>query len=132
VEEALSVVQRAIIVQGTADRAKIVYALGRNPKRLQELAMIEDPVRFAIEIGKVSALMKVTTRKPAVTPEAGVRGGAPGFQQPATRTDALLKKAQTTGIGKSGEKGEQGGHGGADAHHAEAGVAREMANVTKK
>jgi hypothetical protein len=42
------------------------------------------------------------------------------------------KKAQTTGIGKSGEKGEQGGHGGADAHHAEAGVAREMANVTKK
>ncbi len=42
------------------------------------------------------------------------------------------EKAQAAGIGKSGEKGKQGGHGGADAHHAEAGVAREMANVTKK
>jgi hypothetical protein len=42
------------------------------------------------------------------------------------------KKAQAVGIGKSGEKGEQGGHGGPDAHHAEAGAARKMANVTKK
>lgn len=97
VKDAFSVVQHGIIIQGAENRAQIVYALGRNPKRLQELAAIKDPVRFAIEIGKVSALMKVTTRKPATAPETGVRGGSPGVTSTATRQDALLKKAQTTG-----------------------------------
>lgn len=97
VKDALSVVQHGIIVQGAKNRAEIVYALGRNPKRLQELAAIKDPVTFAIEIGKVSALMKVTTRKPTTAPETGVRGGSPGVTSTATRQDALLKKAQATG-----------------------------------
>lgn len=97
VKDAFSVVQHGIIIQGAENRAQIVYALGRNPKRLQELAAIKDPVKFAIEIGKVSALMKVTTRKPTTAPETGVRGGSPGVTSTATRQDALLKKAQTTG-----------------------------------
>lgn len=97
VQDALSIVQQGIIIHAADNRAQIVYALGRNPKRLQELAKIEDPAKFAVEIGKVSALMKVTTRKPTVAPEAGVRGGSPGVTSTSTRTDALLKKAQATG-----------------------------------
>lgn len=97
VQDALSVVQQGIIIQGADNRAQIVYALGRNPKRLHELAAITDPVKFAIEIGKVSALMKVTTRKPVVAPETGVRGGSPGVTSTATKTDAMLKRAQTSG-----------------------------------
>lgn len=97
VKDAFSVIQHGIIIQGAENRAQIVYALGRNPKRLQELAAIKDPVKFAIEIGKVSALMKVTTRKPTTAPETGVRGGSPGVTSTATKQDALLKRAQATG-----------------------------------
>ena len=97
VQETLNVVQQGIIIQGADNRAQIVYALGRNPKRLQEMAKISDPVKFAIEVGKVSALMKVTTRKPATTPESGVRGGSPGVTSTSTRMDGLFKKAQATG-----------------------------------
>lgn len=97
VQDTLNIVQQGIIIQGADNRAQIVYALGRNPKRLQELAKIEDPVKFAIEVGKVSALMKVTTRKPTVAPESGVRGGSPGVTSTGAKTDALLKKAQATG-----------------------------------
>jgi len=97
VQDVLSTVQQGIIIQGADNRAQIVYALGRNTKRLQELAGIDDPVKFAIEIGKVSALMKVTTRKPTVQPETGVRGGSPGVQQTSSKSDALLKKAQASG-----------------------------------
>lgn len=97
VKDTLSIQQHAMIIHGSEDRAKIVYALGRNQKRLQELAKITDPVKFAIEIGKVSVLMKVTTRKPTVQPETGVRGGKPGVTQTSTKMDGLLKKAQTTG-----------------------------------
>lgn len=97
VQDTLNIVQQGIIIQGADNRAQIVYALGRNPKRLQELAKIEDPVKFAIEVGKVSALMKVTTRKPTVAPESGVRGGSPGVTSTGAKTDAMLKKAQATG-----------------------------------
>lgn len=98
VKDALSVVQHGIIIQGSdEDRAKLVYALGRNPKRLQELAAIKDPVKFTYALGKVAALMKTATRKPATAPETGVRGGSPGVTSTATRQDALLKKAQATG-----------------------------------
>lgn len=96
VKDAFSIVQHGIIIQGADNRAQIVYALGRNPKRLQELAAIKDPVKFAIEIGKVSALMKVTTRKPTVAPETGVRGGSPGVTHTSTKMDGLFKKAQAT------------------------------------
>ncbi len=71
--------QQGIIVQGAEDSALVVYALGRNPKKLEELAKISDPVEFAVAIGRLESQLKVTSRK-APPPEKKVAGksGASG------------------------------------------------------
>jgi hypothetical protein len=96
-KEALSVVQQAIIVQAVEKRAQMMYALGKNPKRLQDLAAITDPVKFAVKIGEMAAMMKVTSRKPTTKPEAAVRSSAAGVAVGNAKMDGLLKKAEQTG-----------------------------------
>lgn len=94
---ALDVVQQGIVLKGAANPALIVYALGKNPKKLQELASIKDPVKFAVAVGKLETEVKVTKRtstKPA--PETTVRGNSSTPASKAT-LERLEAEADRTG-----------------------------------
>jgi hypothetical protein len=78
--DVLSVMQQGIILQAFDAKvsAQMVYALGKSPKRLAELAAIKDPVKFAVAITELKAEMKVTQRKAAPAPERKLSSGAVG------------------------------------------------------
>lgn len=95
VKDVLSITQQGIILQAVKP-ALLVQGLGKNPKRLKELAAIKDPVRFAIEIGATMTKMKVQTRK-APAPEKIPTGGAPGGGTVDSELVRLRAEAQKTG-----------------------------------
>ena len=98
VTETLSTTQQGIIVQGADDSALVVYALGKNPKKLEELSKISDPVSFAIALGKLESQLKVTNKK-APAPEKRVSTGkSGGISGSADKTlERLREEAARTG-----------------------------------
>ena len=62
------------MLQGADNPALVVYALGKNPKKAQELASIKDPVKFAFAVAKLEKDLKVTNRRAAPPPERVVSG----------------------------------------------------------
>lgn len=74
VKDACSQTQQGIIVSGSDNSANVIYALGKNPAKLKELASIKDPVKFAFAVAKLETQLKVTTRKAPPAPERQVRG----------------------------------------------------------
>lgn len=98
VESAMSQVQLGIIVKAADKPAQLVYALGKNPKALETLAAIKDPVDFAVSLGKMMASVKTAPKKPIPSPERVVRGGSgksPGVT--GSNLDRLREEAQRTG-----------------------------------
>ena len=92
----LSVEQQGIILHAAKDPALIVYALGKSPSRARALGAIQDPVQFAVELGRMEQAMKVTPKNAPPAPAPVVRGGAAG----ATGGGNLAKlqeKARQTG-----------------------------------
>lgn len=77
VANTFSVTQQGIIVQGAEDSALVVYALGKNQKKLEELAKETDPVNFAFKVAKLESQLKVTSKK-APSPEKRVKGSKSG------------------------------------------------------
>lgn len=69
----LSQAQQAILIHGAEDKAKLVYALGRHPEKLRQLASISDPIEFAFAAAKLEGQTKVS-RRPATSPESTVTG----------------------------------------------------------
>lgn len=74
VSTVLSSLQQGIIIKATASPAKMVYALGMSPKKLAELAAITDPVRFAVEIGKLEVKMGSIGKRTPPNPETPITG----------------------------------------------------------
>lgn len=95
--ESLNVTQRGVILSGADAPATLVYALGKNPKRLKELASISDPVKFAFAVAKLETQLKVTPRKAAPLPETTVRGSA------RIMSDATLTRLEAE-ADKSGDR----------------------------
>jgi len=77
VSTSFSQTQQGIIIQGAEDSALLVYALGKNPKKLEEFAKINDPVEFAFKVAKLESQLKVTSKK-APSPEKRVSTGKAG------------------------------------------------------
>jgi hypothetical protein len=98
VTSALDITQQGIIVQGADDSALVVYALGKNPKKLEELTKVKDPVEFAVRIGKLESQLKVTSKK-APAPEKRVTAGkSSGLSGSADSTlERLRAEAEKTG-----------------------------------
>ena len=69
--------RQAILVKLAKDPALLVYAIGKNPKRADELSKIIDPVEFGFALGQLEKDMKVTKRKAPPAPESKVTGSAP-------------------------------------------------------
>lgn len=75
VSNTFSVTQQGIIVHGAEDSALVIYALGKNPRKLEELAKEADPVAFAFKVAKLESQLKVMNKK-APSPEKRVGKGA--------------------------------------------------------
>lgn len=84
----LNKTQRGIILQGSDKAELLIYALGRNPAKLQSLAAIQDPVRYAFAVAQLETQLK-TTRRPATQPEGRVERGSAG--KPTTSEAGLQK-----------------------------------------
>lgn len=95
----LSEVQQNLLMAGADNTALVVYALGKNPEKLAELAKITDPVRFAFAAGKLEKDIKVQPRKGNTKPQpeqitrstASMSGGG------NSALDAARKKAEQSG-----------------------------------
>jgi hypothetical protein len=72
-QEVLSTTQQGIILQGSENPALVIYALGKNPAKLKELAALNDPVKYAFAVAKLETQLKVTQRK-APPPERTIQG----------------------------------------------------------
>jgi hypothetical protein len=77
VKDNLSPMQQSMLVKGAANAAVLVYALGKNPKKAQELAALTDPVEFIAAAIRLETQLKVTTRKTAPLPEKKLSGSGP-------------------------------------------------------
>lgn len=74
VQETLSEKQQAIILKGAKNPALLVYAIGKNPAKLKELAGVTDLVEFAFAIANLESQLKVTKKAPPPAPERKVEG----------------------------------------------------------
>lgn len=94
----LSSVQQAVIVKVANDPAKVVYALGKHPDRLAQIAAIQDPLKLAAEIARVEGTLKMVKRRRAPDPERIERGSAQVSPIGADKTlEKLEKEAERTG-----------------------------------
>lgn len=99
-EDAFSIVQQGIVLGGPEDAktsALIRYALGKNPKKAQELAAIKDPVKFAFAVAKLETQLKVTPRKSAPPPDGQVRSAVAGAAAVDNQLERLRQEAAKTG-----------------------------------
>lgn len=97
VQENFSQTQQGIILQGAENSALLIYALGKNPKKLKELASTTDPVKFAFAVAKLETQLKVTNRKAAPPPEKTVRGTGPVSGTVDSQLERLRADAEKTG-----------------------------------
>lgn len=97
VQEKFNVTQQGIMLQGLENPALMVYALGKNPKKAAELSAIEDPVKFAIAIGKLESTLKVTPRKTAPPPTKSITGNGPVSGSIDSTLNRLRAEAEKTG-----------------------------------
>ena len=91
----LNVVQQGIILQGSQDPSKILYYLGKNPAKANELAKLSNHVDFIFAVAKLEDQLKVTTRKapaPDTTPRGSATTLAGGAHQTLTRLRAEAEK----------------------------------------
>lgn len=75
--EALSVLseaQQAILLDALNKPVDMVYALGKSPKKLKELASIGNLVKFTAAVAKLEQTMTLSPRKAAPLPETAVKG----------------------------------------------------------
>lgn len=94
--DALSVTQQGVILSGAEKPELLVYALGKAPAKLKELAAITDPVKFAFAVAKLETQLKVQPRKQAPAPERRVTGSVP-VGGPDKTLERLEAEADKTG-----------------------------------
>lgn len=95
-QEALSATQQGIIVSGVKNSALMIYALGKNPAKLKELAAIKDPIQFTFAIANLEPQLKTTTRKPPA-PERRPNGGVGTSGVVSNELEKLRAEAEKTG-----------------------------------
>lgn len=98
VTDNLDSTKQGIILHIAKDPALLVYALGKNQKRVSELASINDNVKFAYMIGAIEKELKVTNKKAAPPPpEKRVTGSAPLSGTIDSTLERLREEASKTG-----------------------------------
>jgi hypothetical protein len=72
----LNQAQQSILIHGAENKAQLVYALGKHPEKLRQLASITDPIEFAFAAARLEGQTKMERRRPATQPESQVSGAA--------------------------------------------------------
>lgn len=96
VTDVLDVTQQGIIVQYAKSPELVVYALGKNPSKLKDLAAIKDPIEFALAARELEKDLKVQKKSPPA-PEKTVKGNAPNTSAVGSTLDKLRAEAEKTG-----------------------------------
>lgn len=98
VQAALSETQLAILISGVENPAKLIYALGRSAARLDQIAAEDNPVKFAVMLGKLEKEIRVAKRVPPPV-EGKVRGATASVAIGASdrELERLEKEADRTG-----------------------------------
>lgn len=96
-QETFNRTQQGIILQGAANPALLVYALGKNTAKAKELAAITDPVKFSFAVARLETELKTAPRKPATAPESTVKPTARASGVVDDRMAALKAKAEKSG-----------------------------------
>lgn len=97
VRSALSPAQQSIIVANLLDPAKFVYALGKSPAKLAELAAMTRLDQFTAAAVRMEATVKVEQRK-TPPPETKLPGSAAGGNATSSANlTAMKQKAEATG-----------------------------------
>lgn len=98
VKDAFDATKQGIIIQGAKNPALVVYALGKNPARLAELAEITDPVVFAFEVARLETEIKMRPRKAPPKPERSIKSGTGTMSGALDKTlERLEAEAAKTG-----------------------------------
>ena len=71
IQDTFDTTQQGLLIKVAKDAPTLVYALGKNPKKAQELAAIKDYAEFVATAVRMEMDVK-TTRKPATSPERTV------------------------------------------------------------
>ena len=96
-QELFNITQQGVMIQGADNPALVVYALGKNPKKAQELAAIKDPVKFAFAVAKLEKDLKVTNRRAAPPPERILSGTGRSSGAVDSTLERLREDAARTG-----------------------------------
>lgn len=73
IETTMTQAQQSVLLLAAKQKAPLIYAVGKNPKRLAELAKITNPIKLAVAVNELERSLKVTPRK-GVEPEERQRG----------------------------------------------------------
>lgn len=94
----LSNEQQGVILEAVGEHAAtLIYALGKSPKKLAEIAALKNPIALAVAVTELKAKMTVTPRKPP-PPETRVVGAAPSDAGNGDKElDRLRAEADKTG-----------------------------------
>jgi len=96
VEETLSPAQQMCLLKVSKDAAALMFALGKDPDKLDALAEITDPIKFTAEVTRMEMEAAMSARKkPAV--DTPVRGKAATSESSDKQLARLEKEAERTG-----------------------------------
>lgn len=98
VRETFDETQLGVVLAHAKDPALLLYAIGKDEKRLQELAKIKDPVEYIFAVARMETQLRTSSRKPSSAPEKSVKGSASTVGSDK-RMDQLIAEAQRTGDG---------------------------------
>lgn len=93
----LNEVQQSVLVMASKNKAALIYALGKNPERLDTLASIQNPIKLAIAVSDMERSLKVQARRKAPEPEPRMKGGTPNNESGDKKLERLEKDADRTG-----------------------------------
>jgi len=96
-KNALDLTQQGLIMEVAIDPAQVVYALGKYPKRLQELAAEKNYPRFIAEVARLETKLKITTKTKAPPPETRVKTAPASSGAKSRELERLRAEAAKTG-----------------------------------
>ena len=91
-----SEVQQSIIVKCAQNSAMMIYGLGKNPKLLNDLAAIKDPIEFTWKVGQLETKMNTSSKPKIPAPEKTVSAGRP-VGNVTRNLDSMREKAEKSG-----------------------------------
>tara|TARA_R110000796_G_scaffold242519_1_gene364603 strand:+ start:4151 stop:5071 length:921 start_codon:yes stop_codon:yes gene_type:complete len=98
VESSLDKTQLGVIKHAADNAAQLIYVLGINPKKLKELSVIKDPVKFSFAVAKLETTLKIRSKKrPDTSPEKRVNSSGSSLSGSTLTLEKLREEAGKTG-----------------------------------